>query len=222
MNMKVRITSCALGLALCGVASTASAQSDTPNVYNVTLDNVFHVSNPMAPWDGLFPSSAPGFSADFSASKYLQINFLAPAGEQFVYTPAVDTDFSAVFSFGSGSGETCTLVNAGFLGDNGQGPTDIQSDLGSYSGGLDFSFQADAPTGFSFTGFTATIELPADYSNQFTDASLDDLEIIFSPTMPFEDPGQQVTLQPTPTPEPSTMALAALGGAALLLYRRRK
>jgi hypothetical protein len=172
--------------------------------------------------DFLTPTGSTGFSADFSASKTLVVDFLAPEGEQFVYTPTASGNFMEInLDFGEGQDTFASVLSAGFLGDSGQGPTDFVTSWATNPDGINFGIGSyDIPTSFSFTGFSATLEVPAGDSDQFANVTPYVLNFQFGNQ--FSDPGQQVTMAPVATPEPSTLALAGLGGLATLLYRRRK
>lgn len=206
-----------IGLALFSVAFSASAQLNT---YNVVFDGVTHSGGPMGGVDTLTPTGPTGLSADFSSSRLLQINFLAPEGQQFVYNPASPgTYMSLILGIGSGPNTFGSVLNAGFLGDNGEASTEIVGQTWAVTpGGLSLGINVSAPKGFSFTGYSVTVEAPVGDSDLFVNVTPDVLTFEFQ-TM-FGDFGQQVTMEPVP--EPSTTALAGLVGLGLLLLAQRR
>jgi len=167
----------------------------------INLDNIFNANNsPSATTNGLF---------------FLQTGATAPV--------LINQDFNAAF-YGGSDAASLTLIHsfsgAAAVGVNGAGagtfldPTGLSYTIaGATSSAF---FQVEAWTG-SFSSYAQAFAAGA-----FTARS----GIFVNPVAGPPNPPPDLTGMPgivlTAIPEPSTFALAGLGAAALLVFRRRK
>jgi hypothetical protein len=139
----------------------------------------------------------------------------------------VGTDFNVVFTMGPASGPTTTVSFIGTQsggpanGDNAFGPgTFFDLSGSSYpvpgvpNGTCTMTIQAW--TGSSATYAGATFKGTATYSQRVSDSTISP-----PPTAPSLVDMPSIIMTGS-VPEPSTFALAGLGAAALLIFRRRK
>jgi len=173
----------------------------------------------------------PNLTGNFATDKTFEITVSAPEGQQFVYSPLAGSansfnmtlrqDWSSQMPYISP-----TLLTFQWLGATGTAPG--VGDAGtSFTPGAQFLVvlgnEAPITEAFSFTGFDITMTVPDEFNNSYANYAMAGLDLNFQSSADFGgiDPGQ--TLQIQSTPEPSSMALAAMGGlGTLVLFRRRK
>jgi len=217
--MKKYIASSILGLACLGAAATASAQStvlfDNLSVSRDGVSPVGTINNPMMPEMNGIHARAQGFMTGTQDLTLESINL-----------SFATSDSSGGFglhlydSTGSGNAPGSLLLTL----DGNSSPSD---GLFAYTGAFDLApntlywLVADVSSDFSSSvyGVNVTASAPTIGSGPgmySTDGGAD-----WESMAPF-NLQMQVTAVPTVVPEPSTMALAGLGGLSLLAYRRRK
>ena len=196
----------------CGLAAAGSAQAQaitgTTYLSNINPDDASFSGN----WatTATITSTANGleFNAAGGTGTFSTMYYAIAAGQQTALDPL---DSQVTFNFLWNSGNAVGGVNVIFALDDSAGGVNYYSSgyniptsgLNSYTFDLQSPNAENVAAGAVINGMNFQID-PANVSGNY--------DITYS----------SITLHPAPTPEPGTVALACLGGASLLLFRRRK
>jgi hypothetical protein len=191
------------------VAASAQAQSvtGTPFLSNINPGSAFY-SGYWNTTNTTITSTPTGleFNAPGGGGSFSTMYYPIPVGQQTALNPA---DTQVTFNFLWNSGNAVAGVNVLFALDDSMGGTDYYgtgyliptSGLNSFTFALQSPNQANIAAGAIINGLNFQID-PANVSGRY--------DITYS----------SITL--SPVPEPGTFALAGLGTACLLIFRRRK
>jgi hypothetical protein len=165
--------------------------------------------------------------ATLSPGDVIQVDFLAPAGLQFVFTEPSGAFTASAFEFTVGN--TSFIGNATFVGPQSTSVTG-QGGSGTITGGGQLVYNAgdaawSADSSFFVTGIVSFTELSAQFVVPAgLNASLTPLETgpAFAAATVGTDPGSFLSLEaiPNAAPEPGTLAVLAVGLVALARARR--
>ena len=134
------------------------------------------------------------------------VNNTGTAGRLSVVTSATQAATPVAWS----AGTSATIVLAGWSANLGNNYATVLGELNSWS----TDYIANAYFGLSSSGYISPNAVGVNGATLFNSATNPNGTPINSPNTPL--------YLLSPAPEPGTMALAALGGASLLLFRRRK
>jgi hypothetical protein len=164
----------------------------------------------------------------------VEVSVAAPAGEAWnvAYTGQGFNSATIRLSvyFGNGFGGPYDSITSGnwqfdFVNGSGSsfsGSLANNSAIPDSADQLFFDLYQNVASDFSFTGVTATITFDNSTlaANALTSFNYAQLSYTYEPSnFSAPDPGQELTLQPTP--EPSTLALIGLGGFGFLMASRK-
>ena len=228
----------------------ATSLQHTSIVYNYGASIAYQFAdiNPIVGYggSGQFPSSI-----NLNGINSISVTWSAPAGYMYVVTPppAANGAFSLQFGLAFGdAGEADSLgqlteSSALFMLVYGSAPANVVGGAslqpGAASTGLLFSGGVniiDSNTvGFAFTSFSIMTQFngsspsgvlatrqPFYSSSPFNIMLAGGVHDLFGPYSGAPDPGSLLTLQPLPTPEPTTMSLLGLAAAAYLFSRKTR
>ena len=191
------------------IAGSAQAQSitGTPYLSNVNPDDPSYTGNWATTATITSTSTGLEFNALGGAGTFSTLYYAIPAGQQTTLNP-LDTEVT--FDFLWNSGNAVAGVNVIFALDDSAGGVNYYSTgyniptlgLNSYTFDLQSPNLANVGAGALINGMNFQID-PANVSGNY--------DITYS----------SITLHPAATPEPGIMALAGLGSASLLIFRRR-
>jgi hypothetical protein len=215
--MKSQIANSFLGLALLGMVASASAQT----TININLWDAGNGQTGLAwSWSG---DAANSGGATVAGSFVGIMGFEMPFGT-FINNMAVSSAFVPV-DFGSLENQT-TSVSESFnavqlIPDyNGENTCALGIVLG-YQNPSQFYTMIPTSVGDQ-VGYTPGVD-SVNLDVPFADFNTGTYQIVYPGGMVFnQDTTFNLDVGTEPVPEPSTMALAGLGGVSLLLYRRRK
>ena len=223
MKQHIQCLAAALAVA-CGLAAAGSApaQSITGGTYLSIDPTTFgNGTNALyASWQsGTVTSGANG--VEVSAAGYGSFYYLIPPSQRQTLNPA-DTLATLIFTVNSPSVSSINWMGTPFILDDNSGAVT----LGGYSAsgnpgsdpGTTWNGNVVTETESLSAAELAAIQAGTDSINGF---NLEDDPYFAGPPI-YDITFNSLTLSPAPTPEPTTLALAALGAAGLLAARRRK
>jgi len=133
------------------------------------------------------------------------------SGDSFLAAADGNDSLSQSFATMLGQNYTLSFVNANSRGPNNQGGVFLRGLINGstlFTDSTDLANTSWVPSSYEFTATSSStsLQLALNYFNANGDGLIDDISVT-----------------PTVTPEPSTLALSALGGVGgLVMYRRRK
>ena len=204
----------ATGLAMAGsliIANSVQAQAITGTPTLSNIDTTFLNANAFGTWPAAtFTSTPTGLEVGVPAVGYSGTFYAIPSGQQTTLNPA-DTQVTFDFTFNSPAGPYTGGVNVQFALDDSMGGSVI------YSTGYGNAFTS---------GTMNSVTLPltgATLANVAAGAVINGVSFFIDPANiggAYDLTENSLTL--TPAPEPTTLALAGLGGiASLVAFRRR-
>jgi hypothetical protein len=229
------LTKVVCSLALLGAAATVTAKPPG-NSFSVVSDGTDGTVNSsyvppinMPPFGIMqgqsqqwFNGVASTFTGSFITDQTLKVSFSAPAGFEFAVNPPPGASANFTYDSSSSAGDQlsgATLDSFSFIGGTGDIPTSLTGG-GDINIGDGFTVYAEGTIDqpMTFTGFTADFTMPSGDVNTYDGVS-QQTDILFRANV-NSDPGIWVTVQAIP--EPSTLALLAVGALGLLFRRQHR
>jgi hypothetical protein len=199
-----------------GLNTIKQDTNGTPsNVSGLTVELLFSSSSTLPAVSGI---AGTGLSTGGLGGSYVGSTFSANANNTFSVATAWglilgDGNYFYVQGTGSGPVQANTGATGGFSYNGGS----AWSSLNVTGGTQYYAYEVAWAGGYATAAAAAAAGAPVGWSQAF----------LYTPATGINTPTSTSTVQGqfgvfAPVPEPSTMALAALGGASLLLFRRRK